>query len=273
MPNHAPRLTPTNTPEYALVAPRATRRIFRPLARAAGAMLAVATLLAVPMVGCSGPNAAGFRAYGDSAFNATQWARAAEQYEQFLELRPGDHAIRTNLGIAYMNLGEYIKAAHNLRLVYTAKPSEDKVVNLLAESLARGEKFDELYRLLRSEAVDSQDTADWMRLGRYAMRLGDKDIAQTAYLSAAKIDAGQNAEPHLALFDYYRAMGNRQEAILRLRYAAYIEPNTSELTKRFNMVSSGSDRAIMGPTFPLRPPEAGPAPIPTPQGLVPSEGL
>lgn len=225
------------------------------------------------LTACSGPNAAAFRADGDAAFGATQWARAAEAYEQFLELRPGDNAIRTNLGIAYMNMGDYAKAAHNLRLVYTSSPSNDRVVNLLAESLARGEKLDELFRLLRSEAVDSQQTADWMRLGRYAMRLGDKDIAQTAYLTAAKVDSGQSAEPHLALFDYYRALGNRQEAITRLRYAAYIDPNSHELRKRFEMVSSGNDRAVMGPTFPLRPPEAGPQRVPTAPGLQPGDGL
>jgi tetratricopeptide (TPR) repeat protein len=242
---------------------------------------ALALALAVPVLahlgGCSGPNPAPFRISGDAAFNATQWARAAEAYEQYLEIRPGDSAIRTNLGIAYMNLGDYAKAAQNLRLVYTASPSNDRIVNLLAESLARGEKLDELFRLLRSEAIDSQQTADWMRLGRYAMRLGDKDIAQTAFLTAAKVDAGQSAEPHLALFDYYRAMGNRPEAITRLRYAAYIDPQSHELRKRFDLVSagsgSGSDRAIMGPTFPLRPPEAGPQRVPTPPGLQPGTGL
>lgn len=223
--------------------------------RAPHCLLALA--MALSMSACMAPGSGAFLSNGNRAYEATKWREAIDQYEKYLELRPGDTQTRLALGKAYLNIGDHASAASNLRIVRSQLPSSEDAVNALAEALFLGEKHDELYRLLRTEAVDEQTTTAWMRLGRYAMRLGDKDTAQQAYLAAAKLDAGRNVEPQLALYDYYRAMGDKNRGIERLRMAAYINPNSSAFQSRAK--ESG---AILGPTFPLRPAEMPPPPPP-----------
>jgi tetratricopeptide (TPR) repeat protein len=149
-----------------------------------------------------------------------------------------------------MNQGRYAEAAEHLRLIHTQSPGNMKYTEMLAEALYQSKQNDELFRLLRSEAVESQNASDWIRLGQYAMKLGDKDTAKTALLSAVKVDGGRTWQPHVALYDYYRSMGQKGEAIERLRMAAFVAPNQPEVNRR--IVESG---AINGPTFPNMPVE------------------
>lgn len=214
----------------------------------APAMIAAITLLA----GCKNPaNPAAYLIDGDNAFEATQWSKATESYEQYLALREGNFRVRQRIGESYLYSGKYAEAAHHLRLVYVQRPGDDKVVDLLAEALYRGDKHDELYRLLRSEAIDSQDLADWMRLGDYAMKLGDKDTAQTAYLSAAKVSGATSTKPYIALFDYYRGLGQKSLAINAIRNAAWVDSTDTKVAERIKLAG-----LIDGPTLPLMPAEA-----------------
>lgn len=208
--------------------------------------------LAALLASCKSTNTAGYLIDGDLAYSATQWPKAADNYEKYLTTREGDHRVRERLGNAYLNMGEYPKAVHQLRLVHTQVPGNVKVTNALAEALFKAGKNDELYRLLRSEAVESQTEADWMRLGDYAIKLGDKDTAQTAYRSAAKVCAGRSIDPYIALFDYHRSLGQREEATRNLRYAAWVDPNSSKVAERIKLAG-----VIDGPTFAQMPPEAG----------------
>lgn len=215
---------------------------FRPIA---AATLTAALLL----TGCSN-NPAAYKSKGDTYFDAGQNQIAIENYEEYLNQRAGDEAARYNLSQAYMRINQPAKAADNLRILHTQSPRNGDYTEALAEALLAADRRDELYRLLKSEAVEQQTMEDWLRLGRFALKLGDKDTALVAFLAAAKVDGGKSWQPQIALYDYYRSMGQRPEAVRRLRMAAWVAPMNAEVTKR--IAESGE---VTGPTFPLRPTE------------------
>lgn len=210
----------------------------------AAAGIAAALLLA----GCNSPEA--YKIQGDTRFDAGQDALAIENYELYLNERPGNEDARYNLAQAYMRSNQPAQAASHMRVLHAQVPGKPQYTELLAESLLASGRRDELYRLLKSEAVEQQTMSDWMRLGQFALRQGDKDTAQVALLQAAKVDAGHSWEPHIALYDYYRSMGQKPEAIRRLRMAAWVAPLNAEVTRRIK--ESGE---ITGPSFALRPAE------------------
>lgn len=200
------------------------------------------------LAGGCGQNFGAHRINGETYLAAGQWDKAAPELEQYLEHRPGEADVRAGLAQAYMRMGDFPRAADHLRLVHTQVPGNEKYTDMLCDALLAAGKNDELYRTLRTEALERQNASDWLRMGNYAMKLGDKDTAQAALLAAAKVDAGRTWKPHVALFDYYRSMGLKREAIDRLRMAAYVAPMEAEVNRRID--SSG---VINGPTFPMRP--------------------
>jgi len=213
------------------------------------AALSLAALFAVGGVGCETP-ASAYKDRGDTYFGVRQDHAAIENYEHYLQLRSGDEAARFNLAQSYMRSQNPAKAADHLRILHTQNPRNTQYTEALAEALLVGGRRDELYRLLKSEALEQQTMQDWLRLGTYALRQGDKDTAKVALLASAKVDAGRSWQPHVALYDYYRSMGQRAEAVRRLRMAAWVAPLNAEVTRR--IAEAGE---VSGPTFALRPAE------------------
>jgi tetratricopeptide (TPR) repeat protein len=239
-------------------------------------IVATLTLAGLALPGCRTPNPQAFLTDGDLAFDATQYVNAAESYEQYLALREGDWRVRRRLAQSYLWSGDYDNAVKHARLIYTQRPGDDQAADLLAEALFKAERPDELFRVLRSEAQDSQQMVDWMRLGDYASKLGDRDSTQVAYLAAARVSRGSSIKPYIALFDHFRNLGDRPNAIRVIRYAAWVDRNDSKVADRIKLAG-----LIDGPTLPLQPPEArgesadlpatpanpaevAPAPAPTP---------
>jgi tetratricopeptide (TPR) repeat protein len=199
--------------------------------------------------GCAG-NFTGHRVNGDHAFDARNWSIASDEYAKYMESRPGDHATRLRWGKSLINQSRFEEAADVLRVLYTQQPGNDAAADALAEALYGAKANDELYRVLRSEAIETQRVSAWMRLGTFAQKLGDRDTAQVSFLSAARVDRGASYGPHLALFEHYKLMGRKSEALERLRMAAYAGPREGAVIRAIE--ESG---VVYGPTFAKRPPE------------------
>lgn len=208
--------------------------------------MALATLL---LAGCSG-NFAGHRVNGDHAFEARNWTIASDEYAKYMEFRPGDQMTRKRWGQSLLRQERYNEAADVLRVLYSQQPGNDETADLLAEALFGAKRNDELYRMLRSEALEAQRGESWMRLGTFAQKLGDRDTAQVSFLAAAKVTRGTSYQPHLALYEHYKLMGRKGDALDRLRMAAYAGPREGDVLRALE--TSG---VIYGPTFPKRPPE------------------
>jgi cytochrome c-type biogenesis protein CcmH/NrfG len=102
----------------------------------------------------------------------------------------------------------------------------------MVEAMVAANKKDELFRILRANANDRNTVEDWLRLGRASMKMGDSDTAQTALLTAARVDKGQNAEPQIALVDLYRQLGRTRDAEARLRMAYFRAPQSTAVIQR-----------------------------------------
>ena len=67
-------------------------------------------------------DAQALRTLANMNYDIQNWSRAAELYERFLGLQPGDTDIMTDLGISYRNLGRPQDALEQFRQIQAAKP-------------------------------------------------------------------------------------------------------------------------------------------------------
>ncbi len=207
-----------------------------------------------------------YRLMGDSRMSTGQYDQAAANYQEFVDRKPGDPYMRAALGKAYLKSGKPDLAAENLRVAYSQRPQDVGVLDDLAESLVQSKQYDEAFRLLRTNAADRGTIDDHMRLGKYALRMGDSDTARVALLTAARLDKGRNAAPQLALCDFYSDVKDTSAAMKRLRMAYWIAPQQTEVLERCRKLN-----AITGPTFGVQPEEYVAPPV-KPESYTPGGG-
>ncbi|MFN7987290.1 MAG: tetratricopeptide repeat protein [Thermoanaerobaculia bacterium] len=75
---------------------------------------------------------------GNSAFDAREYAQAADAYEKALKIRPGDASVMTDLGTAYRNEGQADRALELFRQAHAADPKNwqslyNEVIVLVAD--------------------------------------------------------------------------------------------------------------------------------------------
>ncbi len=199
------------------------------------------------------------RQSGDEHYTNQRYAEALTDYEEYAQRQPGDARGNYDLGRTLLQLGRVSEAIPNLWVAYDVEPTRPEYVNTLAEALCRaaenaavdlGERA-ELYRFLNSRTQQWPTTEEFLRLGKYAERLGDADEALTAYLTAARIDMGQSLAPQLALAEFHLARGDRDEGVRRLRMALYLDQTNPDVAAKLR-----AQGEIPGPTFALQPAES-----------------
>lgn len=192
---------------------------------------------------------------GDANFKGGRFDAAAADYQEYVDRKPGDHTVRVKLGETLLKLDEPTRAAEQLRVAYSQRPGEAAYLDALCDALIAAGQTDELYRLLRTNAADRGTVDDHIRLGRYAMKLGDADTARVALLAAARVDRGTTPAPYVALTDFYLSINDTANATRRLRMAYFIDPEAGIVMERLRRMN-----VIVGPTFGLVPDERSAAP-------------
>jgi tetratricopeptide (TPR) repeat protein len=197
-------------------------------------MAGCAGVLAAALAGCKSTSQSLYdlRTEGDVQYRGNRYELAERAYAKYIEIEPGNHEMRYALGKTLVKLNRPSEAAEHLRVAYSQRPNRGEYADALVEAMVASNQRDELFRLLRANANDRNTTEDWMRLGRAALAMGDSDTAQTALLTAARIDKGRSHEPQLGLCDLYRSIGKRDQAIRRLRMAYYLAPLNSDVLLR-----------------------------------------
>lgn len=208
-------------------------------------------LVALPlfMGGCT-ENPYPYRAEGDAAMQTHRYGDAAAAYGRYLEISPGSPEVRALNGRALLAAGRPHEAVEQLRIATQQQPDNEAWLDDLCAALLAAQKQDELFALLRTNASQRGRVGDYIRMGVYSQKMGDGDTARTALLTAARIDNGRTAAPHVALYDFYSSIGDQANAMRRLRMAYYVDARSTEVASR--IAQSG---AITGPTFGLRPTE------------------
>lgn len=213
--------------------------------RRAGVIAGAAVLLAV---GCGQRPLSMVRADANMYHFRGEYSQAQPLYEEVVERRAGDAQGHYELGRNLLALGRASEAREQMILAYNLEPSNETYFEGMAEAYAAAGDEEALFNALQHQIRDRAAVEDYLRLGRYAQRLGHVDEAERAYLSAAEIDAGQTAAPQLALADFYRSVGDEANEIRRLRMALWFDPGDATVRERLRELGQ-----IPGPTFVLEP--------------------
>ncbi|MBX3359027.1 MAG: hypothetical protein KF745_11455 [Phycisphaeraceae bacterium] len=202
---------------------------------------------------CAQRSLSAVRESGERHYVAGQYSEAIVDFQEYVERLPGDPVGQYNLGRAYLKVTppRPVPAREHLWLAYPQRMNDPAVVDALCDALVAGDRDEELYKLLRQRALDRQQVSDYLRLARYAQELGDADEARQALVMAARLDEGQTVEVQLAMVDFYSSIGDKDQAVRRLRMAYYLNPRDTRVAERMKTLN-----AVTGPTFAIKPDEA-----------------
>lgn len=185
---------------------------------------------------------------GSAAFDEGDYVTAEADFTEYTERRPADHRGHFELGRTLLKLGEAKAASEHLWIAYDLKPDGEDYIDTLAFALFEADRIDDLYRLLTSRAADPGFTEDYLRLGRYAARLGDADQAEPALITAVQIDDGMSPEPLLALAEFYRSVGDEEKETRALIKAYRLDDENQQVVDRLRELG-----LTPGPTLTVEP--------------------
>lgn len=188
----------------------------------------------------------------DHAYKTRQWSKAETDYQEYLNRKPESNDVRFLLAQSQLEQGKTREANWNFGIALDVDPLNDSILDRSAESLYQSGNREALTAFLLRAASERGRVSDYMRLGKYMQQIGHPDEAVQAYMTAAKIDEGKTAAVQLALADLYKDLGDRPQAIRRLRMAYFLSSEDPKILQRIRDLGE-----IPGPTFALAPAEMG----------------
>lgn len=222
------------------------------MCRFARPFVAALVVVAAGMSGCHQGRATQYiQESGEHALWMKDYDKAIAEFREVINRQPYNWRTRIDLARAYVGNGRADAAREQMEVVYTIKPNELGVIDLLAESMIESRDVDSMAGELRRVAEERQRVDDWLRLGRFMQKAGDVDEAEQALLTAARIDQGRSMRVQMALAEYYVQIGDSASALDRYRMALYLEP--ANRTVKDAIRSFGE---IPGPTYALLPAES-----------------
>ncbi len=214
-------------------------------------MMPALCLTTLTMIACSGQRSTQMAMLsGDRAMAQGEYELAADEYKYVLSRRPGKISAQIARGEALLASGHPELARDHLEAAYNMRPTNDDLVELLAQSMLDQGDLQAMTDLLRDHTEQFPSVNAYLLTGMLMEDAGDLDRAEQALHTAARIDGGQNVEPQLALAAFHKRLGNDEEAMERYRMALFVDPQNEEA--RDAIRSYGE---IPGPTFALPPVE------------------
>ncbi|MEX2218644.1 MAG: tetratricopeptide repeat protein [Phycisphaerales bacterium] len=211
----------------------------------------IAGLALALLAGCGMPRTLpSVRESGDRNFRYQRFDAALTDYQEYLTREPGDPAVHLSLAKTLIEVGRPAEAVEHAQLAWDQRINSEDCIETLARALFDANRQPEMFTLLRGLADSRGRTVDFIRLGRYSALAGDADAAEHAFKQAAIIDRGQTLEPQMALADFYRSIGDRQNELRRLRTALYLAPTEPAINSRIRALGE-----VPGPSLGIRPPE------------------
>ena len=137
-----------------------------------------------------------------------QRAAGPEAFAYAIERRPADAKANYGLGLAYLELNRPLDAQLAFEKALSVKHDDpeltDEILDGIAESLFRQERFEQLHAFLDETAGDYGESDDYLRQARYLVKMGDLDAAVVAFRKAAYFAPEGDAEPYLEMADVLR---------------------------------------------------------------------
>lgn len=186
----------------------------------------------------------------DEAYTRGDFAAAKTDYTTYVTRRPEEVDVRYRLGRTLIAAGEPRPAIEHLNICTDVSPLNDEYLDAQAEAMYQAKENAALQALLARAASERGRVTDYIRQGRYAVKLGNLDEAQQALLTAAKLDQGKSWQVQAELANFYGAVGDRNKQIRRLRMAYFLNPANPKLSDEARRLGE-----VPGPTFGLQPQE------------------
>ena len=196
------------------------------------------------------------RESGDDNYAHGRYEAALTDYQEYLQRSPGRPEVYHMLGRTYLAMGQTGMARENLLIAHSLRVEDDAIFASACEGLYADKKYEDLNLLLKARIIDHGRMKDYLLLADYAQKQGDMDAAQSALLTAAKVDGGRSIQPQLELAKVYMKVGDSQRAVQRLRMAYFIDPKNVEVTTLAQQLGE-----IVGPSFAIMPEEQANGPV------------
>ena len=214
-------------------------------------MLTLVGLL-VLLAGCS----AGQERYrGLKAFDRGSYAEARPLLEKAVSRNDADWLVHYRLGQILLAENDPVRAQSHLELALAVRgeglpqePETPDIIDALAEAMYQQGDYPKLMGFCDEMSRRYGTPRDHMRKGALLARMGDHDSALVAYIKAVKIAKAGDAEPYVALADFYESVGKKDDAVLMLRRAHGIEPRDLVIADRLR-----GHGVVPGPTAELPP--------------------
>ena len=219
------------------------------------------------------------RLRGHQAYEDGDYAVARAYFQRCVHRDPTDWKSQYYMGLLALADGRPTVARHSLELAYVIRqdrtslspgrpklnepppppsyleddeagrwPTLAQIIDAIAESLYQEGNAPRLAAFCQ-EAIDTYGTTrDYLRLARYLQLVGDHDGALATFRKAAKVAQPDDAEPYVAMANFYEAIGQDKEAILSLRRAHYVQPEDRRIADRLR-----GHGIVPGPTIQLPP--------------------
>lgn len=187
---------------------------------------------------------------GDRQFRHQNWEAARTDYQEYVDRKPGEAEVQMKLAHCLVKLGQPDLAVTHAQVAFDAKPNDPEALETYCMAMAEAKRSDELFRLLNGNCETRGNVADFDRLARYQLKLGDPDGAERSFIMAAKTDGGKTIEPQLALADFYKSINDKASEKKRLRMALYLDSTNQDIYDRLRSLGE-----IPGPSLKLPPEE------------------
>lgn len=238
------------SPQRAGLTPSAIHCVAKPLNRV---RVAAAVLpLCVVFTACT--TNVQLREEGHEALDRGNAPEARESFAYAVERRPADAKARYGLGLAYLELNRPLDAQlafeKALAVKYDDRELTDEILDGIAESLFRQERFEQLHAFLDETARYYGESDDYLRQARYLVKMGDLDAAVVAFRKAAYFADEGDAEPYLEMSAFYDSINDQPNALRSLRYAYWVNPEHPDIPDRFRTFGK-----VPGPTLREAPPK------------------
>lgn len=201
------------------------------------------------------------RQKGFDNVNKGNWVLARDDFAKAVEMSPDDAVSQYYLGLAELKLDNPLAAQLALEKAYTVAPNDPsltpRIIDRLAEAYHAQDRQDELVGFLNQAAEQRGTTRDYLRLAQYQFKMGDVDAAELSYRKAAYFAEAGDSTPYVAIADFYQTLGDRENALLALKYGYYVSPGDTRVTTRMRKLG-----LVPGPTHQEEPPK--PAMLKTP---------
>jgi predicted Zn-dependent protease len=207
-------------------------------------VLVAASLLA----GCAQRTLPAVRESGDRAFMRGDYNKAAADYKEYVERKPGESGVQLMYAKTLLLMKQPTPAVEHASIAYDQNPTNEDYIETKAQALFEAGKTEELYRFLRGQCDSRGQPSDYIRLGRFSALQGDADGAEHALLTAARVDGGKSAAPQLALAEFYHSIGDKTHEFNRLRVAMYLDPRNLAIQERIRSLGE-----VPGPSLAMPP--------------------